>query len=73
MGWINWAEIKVTVVPADAKSPNPQNSHSGLSKMARKQAFINICSQIWARHIRESAQATESPKRKMKKRKRRGK
>lgn len=33
---IDWENIKITIVPADEKNPNPLNPCSGLSKAERK-------------------------------------
>lgn len=58
---INWADIRVTIVPADEDHPNAGNPYAGMSPSERDEHRIALCGRIWARHVREQVamQATK--------------
>lgn len=50
---INWDTIKVTIVPADLKNPNPLNPCSHMTPKQRREEIIDISADIWIAHCRE--------------------
>lgn len=56
---IDWDNIKIRIVPADMKNPNPLNPCSYLSGEERERQIVSICGKIWARVMREQCQSKQ--------------
>ena len=50
---IDWDKVKIRVVPANGKNPNPHNPCSNLSPEERHRSIVSICGKIWARAMKD--------------------
>lgn len=52
---IDWETIKIVIVPADKKNPNPLNPYADLSAKEREDGIVSLCGRIWARAMKAEA------------------
>lgn len=48
---IDWDNIKVTLISADEKNPNPHNPCSYMTPEQRREEIVRISARIWNRYV----------------------